>query len=87
MMPDPSMDERPVADGAADEPNPSAAEQDGPAQSSVSAFERILARATDPSAGSGQALGVRDLAEQHDRYLYSVPAGFANLLSEPLASP
>ena len=30
---------------------------------STTAFERILGRATD--------LGVRDLAEQHDHYLYS----------------
>lgn len=65
MMPDPAMDEHPVADGAAGEPNPSAVEQAHPAPPPVSAFECILARAT--------ALGVNDLAEQHDHYLYGTP--------------
>jgi hypothetical protein len=61
-MPDLSMNDHPVADAAAGEPNPSAAEQADSAPPPVSAFERILARATD--------LGVSDLAEQHDHYLY-----------------
>lgn len=62
MMPDPAMDEHLVADRTASEPNPSAVEQAHPAPPPVSAFERILARAT--------ALGVNDLAEHHDHYLY-----------------
>jgi hypothetical protein len=36
-----------------------------PEPEEVSAFQRILERATD--------LGVSDLAEQHDHYLYGLP--------------
>ena len=62
MMPDPLMNEHPHADGPAGEAHPPVVEQGAPPQPPVRAFERILARATD--------LGVSDLAEQHDHYLY-----------------
>ena len=42
----------------------SAAASSSQAESSATAFQRILGRATD--------LGVSDLAEQHDHYLYGI---------------